>query len=472
MKIIKIIGSIIFVIFSCIIAYADYKKYDCIKVILTILNIGIVFIISDIFSFLKDYYSIRKRKNEFIKNKTICLTSSDNFKRYFENIEYSNNENVSIISIVDRALTNYFRENNIDDFNERNAVRISMHYVIYENCEDLNICDEVFLLLKNILAQYNFRSKAKEVRTLISKLSVLLGYDGRNKEHLTIKFIKKICPHIEFYELENKLSQLTRFKNFMKEQFSNKFSPRNVLAQLSESAKENCYWVITRRIDDSIRDYLTKFPIFATIPANSHNFPSLRSVRFSHYLIRLDDSSIKNAKDLIKLLKSIRPNNSKMLLYVIPLSTKNIESLEPIKIDNVEEQYYNEIAKTTILYYVTGLLDIPPNVADFERALNSGLISLKEIVNILPLSFLIKKSENINYEAWDRIGEILSGQFSINNITDWKLILVDDLYKSLLSINKPANLKKYINSLGGSKQRNICKNIIEYSKQLSENLNL
>jgi hypothetical protein len=311
-------------------------------------------------------YIIEKmiRKRRFERNRELCIHSGKRYVNFFRELEYSEDHDIGIVTIIERAVENYCTKKEIANIEQKTGIRIVVYHNIVEHLQNSSKKDVVDLHFRNILSQYNFRSKGQKVDNILRTIANELGYGGKPYwRRKTLGFISKIVPTIQLLLLEQRLNQLTRFKDFLKDKFSTRFASSVILNKIMEESKKNCYWVIAKNIDSSVRGYLVKLPIFATKPANNHNFPGLRSLRFSHYLIRIEDPTIKSVQDFKDRLQSIMSPNSKMILFILPIHSSNMKTIIPKQRLSEKQKHNLEVIQSTILYFATGIVDVPLNTS-------------------------------------------------------------------------------------------------------------
>jgi len=466
-KALKLLGTIVAAIFAILAAWYEYKDYAYIKYIFAALNIIIVLVVSDALEIIIDMIKEKAREREYGRNKHLCASAAGKYNKYIEGIKYSQLEDNTAIAIVEQALKIYCEEKSIDNLDAINGVRIAAYYQIWEKIGDIKTRDSVHGQLQNIIAQYNFAGESQKVLDALKALAKEKEYPESQYRERALSFMKEMIPNIEVCQMQKKLNQLTRFKEFIKDKFSARFPSSKVLKNIIEKGKENCYWIVARRIDDSVKKYLLSYPFLATKPAKSHNFPGLRSVTFSHYLIRIEDPLVKSADDLKNRIEILRPSDSQMLLFIFPVYSKNIQNLLPRIKEQMSEAYYTNIALKTMQYHLTGILEIPPDTSDFGKIINAGKISIEEIIRVLPLSFLIKRTREVKLDYYDEVGEYLKDIFGVEKITDWGKVEKGQLYEEMKKLVKPIKLKNYLRRISDRKLKNICSSIIENANELN-----
>ncbi len=443
-----------------------------IKIFLLVLELSLIFIITNLNDFIKELIRENKRKNLFKKNLNICRSFAGKYKKQFETIVYSKHQDTDIINIIEIASKDIFKIRYPSNTDKQNALRASIFYEIYSNLDDVGLKESIHGQLKSTLSQYTFRSSTESENDFLNALAFERGIIGNRWKIRIKKFISGIIPTVELFNKQKQLSQLLRFKDFLKRKFAERFDPTNILKTIISKGKQNCYWIIGKNVDPNVKKYLYSLPIFAVRPGKSHNFPGFDSVIFTHYLVRIEDPHIENGNDLLLKMKSIQKDNSNMLLFIFTIASKSIEIIDPKEEKGESAFFKNELAKTIVQYFSSGVVDLLSSSSGFEAAINSGLISLEEIIQVIPLSFLIKKAPNIRLEYFDQIGEILKRNLDIVTITDWRAIRKNALINEIRNITEPNNIQLYLNSLTDKRLENICVQIRNNAQEMHKHLDL
>jgi len=470
---IRITPNIISYIIAIIIAIVDFiilfrNKFS--NYLLLMNAAFIIYLKFDILLF--KFLEIKSRKKKFDNNKNICSNTSGKYKEYFSTIEFSEDKDGDIISLIEYCIQKYCKNKNIEDIDEIDGIRISVLYTIFNNITDPYKRDKIHIELKNVLSQYNFRSKKNSINKVLKSISNELNLNGKKWKNKTLNFIAELVPSIEIFRMQEKLNQVTRFKDFLKERFASRFTSLEIIDKIQKEGKENCYWIIAKNINPEIKEYLKRNPIFATIPGNNHNFPGLKSIRFSHYLVRIEDPNVKDSSSLKKKLESLSSISTNMLLFIFKIQTKSIKTITSKDKTFIGESNNLGIAGRIILYFTTGFLSYPEGISDPEEAVKSGIVNLEEIIEILPLSFLIKNRKDIKPTNFDKIGKFLKDKFNIKKITDWRNVDKNDFFEEIRNISISKEISEYIKNFSEDRLKNICFGIIDNANELNKQLGL
>jgi hypothetical protein len=471
MKLIKILGLSAILVFSIWLVFLPDTQSNY-KIILTVINLGLIFFISDLWDWIVEVRDELKKKKEFKENLKKCQQAGGKYKDYFNNLNYSKHKDEGIISIIEVASKTIYSEKYPGNVDKQNAIRASVYYELSGNTIDPLMKEETLEVAKKLLSQHNYRKLSLKTKDFLNAFAIEQQTVGKQWVIRTKRLISEIIPASELFNTEKKLQQLTRFKEFLRDKFSERFTATNIIETAYSKGKQNCYWIIGKSIDENVKKYLQSLPIFAVLPGKTHNFPGLDSVLFTHYLIRVEDPNISDSNMLIAKLKSISSENSGMLLFVLSIYSKSLKTMEPQILQGSSNYFKQEVSKRIVQYFISGIIDFTISNSDLESAVNSGLISLEEIVQAIPLSFLIKKTSGLKPEFFDQIGNEFKDNYKIFSISDWKDVDIDDLYNSIKERNKSDEIDAFINSLGEIKLRNICKSIKTNARELHNHLHV
>ena len=469
MKLIKILGLIIILSFSIWLIFLPDTQAN-LKIILTVINLGLIFLISDLWDWIVEVREDFMKKKEFKENLNKCQQAGGKYKEYFNNLKYSKQKDEGIISIIEVASKSLYLEKYPGNVDKQNAIRASVFYELSGNTVDPLMKEKTLEVAKRLLSQHNYRKLSLRTKDFLNAFAIEQQTLGKQWVIKTKKIISEIIPAMELFNTEKKLQQLTRFKEFLRDKFSERFTATNILETAYSKGKQNCYWIIGKSIDENVKKYLQSLPIFAVLPGKTHNFPGLDSVLFTHYLIRVEDPDISDSNMLITKLKSISSENSGMLLFVLSIYSKSLKTIEPKILNGSSNYFKQEVSKKIVQYFISGIIDFPISNSDLECAINSGLISLDEIVQAIPMSFLIKKTSGLKPEFFDQIGNEFKDKYKVASISDWKDVDPDDLYNSIKGRNNSDEINTFINSLSEIKLRNICKSIKANARELHNHL--
>lgn len=295
MKIIKLILLLIILILSIWIALLNDSQKQLL-VLLTIANLILVFFISDLWDWIIKVKDDLIRKKDFKENLKKCQQAGGKYKESFIRIPYSKQKEVSVISIIEIASKSLYLDKYPDNVDKQNALRASVFYEVSLNTNDPIIKEITIEAAKRLLSQHNYRTLNLKTKDFLNAFALEQRTLGRQWIINTIKLISEILPTIELFKTEKKLQQLTRFKEFLREKFSERFTASNVIETAYSKGKRCCYWIIGKNIEENVKKYLQSLPIFAVLPGKTHNFPGLNSVLFTHYLVRVEDPRITDSE--------------------------------------------------------------------------------------------------------------------------------------------------------------------------------